>query len=128
MFVVIKIGGKQYLVSESQTIEVERLKDKEGKKITMKEVLLFSDSNIVEVGQPFLNNILIEAKVIKHRKAKKIVVFKYKRRKGYRKKQGHRQLFTELVIEKITRAKPQKARKAPARKRAKGKTSGEKAK
>jgi large subunit ribosomal protein L21 len=128
MFVVIKIGGKQYLVSEGQTIEVERLKDKEGKKIIMKEVLLFSDNNIVEVGQPFLNNILIEAKVTKHRKAKKIVVFKYKRRKGYRKKQGHRQLFTELVIEKITRAKPQKARKAPARKRAKGKTSGEKAK
>jgi len=105
MQAVIKVGGKQYLVKEKEKIKVEKLKEKEGEKISLNEVLLLIDDQKVEIGQPFLPQVSIQAKVLKHGRGKKIVVFKYKRRKGYRKKQGHRQPFTEIIIEKISKGK-----------------------
>ncbi len=101
MFAVIRIGGKQYLVQEDEILKVESLKEKEGKEITIKDILLISSGKDAEIGEPNLSKAKVSAKIIKHGKAKKIVVFKYKRRKGYRKKQGHRQQYTELKIGKI---------------------------
>jgi large subunit ribosomal protein L21 len=110
MFVVVKIGGKQYLVREGNIIQVEKLGDKEGKEIIIKEILLVSNDETLEIGKPILKDVTVLAKVLKHGKLKKVTVFKYKKRKGYHKKQGHRQEFTEIEIKKIngTKVKPLK--------------------
>lgn len=102
MFAVIKIGGKQYLVSEGETIKIESLKEEEGKEIVIKDVLLVTNGEDAEIGEPNLSKAKVSAKIIKHGKAKKVVIFKYKKRKGYRKKQGHRQQYTEIKIRGIT--------------------------
>ncbi len=102
MFAVIKIGGKQYLVQADEILKVESLKEKEGKEIIIKDILLISNGEDAEIGEPHLARAKISAKIVKHGKAKKVVIFKYKKRKGYRKKQGHRQQYTELKIGKIT--------------------------
>jgi large subunit ribosomal protein L21 len=105
MFAVIKTGGKQYLVHEGDRLKIEKIIDAEGKEINIKEVLLVSSGQDVEIGQPFLKDVSIKAKVVAQGKAKKVTIFKYKKRKGYHKKQGHRQKFTEIKIEKIIGSK-----------------------
>ncbi|MDF2378976.1 MAG: 50S ribosomal protein L21 [Candidatus Gracilibacteria bacterium] len=102
MFAVILTGAKQYLVKEGDKIKVEKLETEEGKNHTFDKVLLYSaDDKAVEVGTPFLGK-KVEAKVLTQGKAKKIVVFKMKAKKNYKRTRGHRQMYTELQITKIS--------------------------
>lgn len=100
MYAVIQTGGKQYRVEEGQTIFVEKLDVAEGDVVTFDEVLFVGGDN-PKVGAPLVKGATVTAKVEKHGKGKKIVVFKYKPKKNYRKKRGHRQPYTRLVVEKI---------------------------
>lgn len=97
MFAVVQTGGKQYKVSENDVITVEKLENEVGDKINL-EVLLVSDNGTVVVGNPVVAGAVCEAEVVAHGKGDKIVVFKYKPKKNERKKQGHRQPFTQLRI------------------------------
>lgn len=97
MFAVVATGGKQYTVSVGDIIKVEKLDVKEGKKVNL-DVLLISNENGVTVGDPVVKNAVCEAKVLGNGKEDKIVVFKYKPKKNERKKQGHRQPFTQVEI------------------------------
>ncbi|MBW1977349.1 MAG: 50S ribosomal protein L21 [Deltaproteobacteria bacterium] len=101
MYAIIKTGGKQYRISEGEDIRVEKLPAKEGDTVVFDQVLLTSDGDKVQVGRPFLENVKVVGRVKRHERGKKIVVFKYKRRKGYRKKQGHRQDLSLVGIERI---------------------------
>ena len=101
-FAVIKTGGKQYKVSEGDVFDIEKLETEEGKSIDFDEVLLVADGAKVEIGQPNVKDAKVKAKIISQEKADKIVVFKYKKRKNYRKKTGHRQKVTKVQIEKIS--------------------------
>ena len=101
MYAIIKTGGKQYLVREGDVIRVEKLNAEEGSEVSFDEVLAINNDETLKVGTPTLEGSKVEAKVIKHGKGKKITVFKYKPKKNYRKKQGHRQPFTQVQIGKI---------------------------
>jgi len=101
MYAVIKTGGKQYTVYEGDVLRVEKLSADEGAVHEFKDVLFVSNDNGVSVGKPVVENAVVEAKVLEHAKANKIVVFKYKSKKNYRKKQGHRQPYTLVQITKI---------------------------
>ena len=102
MYAVIDACGKQYKVAEGDLVFVEKLDAKEGDKVTFDQVLLISDNGKVKVGTPTVKNAKVEATVVKQGKAKKIVVFKYKAKKNERRKQGHRQPYTQVKIEKIS--------------------------
>ena len=102
MYAVMKTGGKQYKVSEGIILKVEKIEAEVGDKITFDEILFLTDSEgNVKVGNPVVSDAKIIAEVIQQGRGKKIIVYKYKRRKNYHKKQGHRQPFTKLKIEKI---------------------------
>ena len=101
MYAIMSTGGKQYKVSEGQTIRVEKLPGEVGAPITFDRVLLLSDGETVKVGQPMLSDVTVTGHIVEQGKAKKIIVFKFKRRKRYRKKQGHRQQFTAVKIHAI---------------------------
>ena len=101
MYAVFKTGGKQYKVTEGETIKIEKLEVEPGKKVTFNEVLMVADGEKVQVGSPLVKKATVEAKVISQGKGKKINILKFKRRKNYMKQQGHRQLFTEIQIGKI---------------------------
>ena len=101
MYAVIKTGGKQYRVSEGQLLRVEKLQGSPGDKITFGEVLLLGGES-PKVGQPLVQGAAVAAEITRQDRGKKIVVFKFKRRKNYRRKAGHRQHFTELKITGIT--------------------------
>lgn len=101
MYAVIETGGKQYRVQEGDVIFVEKINAEEGETVDLSKVLLVSKDGEVKIGKPYVDGAKVEAKVLGHGKAKKIVVFKYKPKKNYRKKQGHRQPYTKLQIEKI---------------------------
>ncbi len=102
MYAIVKIGGHQYKVAEDQTIYVNRLSS-DDEKITLDEVLLVKDGKgKVKIGKPTVKGAKVEAKIVEHLKADKVMVFKKKRRKGYRVKNGHRQPITQLQIEKIS--------------------------
>ena len=105
MYAVVEIQGSQFKVSKNQKLYVNRLKEKEGTKVTFDNVLLLDDEGKVKVGMPNVLGASVEAKIISHQKDDKVIVFKKKRRKGYKVKNGHRQLLTELVIEKISQKK-----------------------
>jgi large subunit ribosomal protein L21 len=101
MLAVIKTGGKQYLVAPGDKIKVEKLEVEEGKEVTFDEVLLCDktgDGKKVEIGSPLVEGAKITAKVIKHGKGEKLIIFKYKPKKRYKRKIGHRQTFTEVEI------------------------------
>jgi len=100
MYAVIATGGKQYKVSEGDIIRVEKLGVEANEKVTFNQVLLVSDAD-VKVGNPTVANASVEATVLNNGKAKKVIVYKYKRKSGYHKKNGHRQAFTEVKIDKI---------------------------
>jgi large subunit ribosomal protein L21 len=97
MFAIVQTGGKQYKVSENDVICVEKLNNAPGDKVAL-EVLLISDAGKVVAGNPVVKDAVCEAEVVAHGKGDKIVVFKYKPKKNERKKQGHRQPFTQLKI------------------------------
>ncbi|WP_296970766.1 50S ribosomal protein L21 [Tepidanaerobacter sp. EBM-38] len=101
MYAVIETGGKQYRVSEGDIIQVEKLPADVGESIEIDKVMALSADNGLKVGKPWLENAKVTAKVLRHGKSDKIIVFKYKPKKNYRKRQGHRQPFTEIQIEKI---------------------------
>lgn len=101
MFAVVKTGGKQYKVHEGDIIKIEKLDGEEGKLFELEEVLLIGDSPETKIGQPLVPNAKVVCSIIDQGKGKKVIVFKSKRRKGYQKKQGHRQMFTSLKINKI---------------------------
>ena len=101
MYAVIKSGGKQHKVSEGEEILLEKISVEEGKNVEFSEVLAVNKDGKLEVGQPLLEGAIVTGKVINHLKSKKIIVIKMKRRKDYRKKQGHRQNLTKVKIESI---------------------------
>ncbi len=101
MYAIVNSGGKQYRVEEGETFRLEKIPGDIGSTISFDKVLMFSDGETVRVGQPFVENATVVGKIIEQDKAKKILVFKYKRRKGYRRKQGHRQPYTAVKIESI---------------------------
>ena len=101
MYAVIETGGKQYKVSEGDVIFIEKLEAAEGDAVIFDKVLVVADGENVKVGAPAVEGATVTAKVEKQGKAKKIYVFKMKRKKNYRRKKGHRQPFTKVTIEKI---------------------------
>ena len=102
MYAVISSGGKQYRVQEGDILRVEKISGKVGDAISFDKVLMFSDGETATVGTPLLEKAAVNGHIVEQGKAKKIIVFKYKRRKRYRRKQGHRQQFTAVKIDKIT--------------------------
>lgn len=102
MFVVVQIGSSQFKVAEGDTISANRLADEEGKNVTLDKVLMFSNGEDVRVGQPYLKDVKVTAKVLKHTRGKKLIAFKFRRRKNYARKKGHRQDLTALNITKIS--------------------------
>ena len=100
MYAIIKTGGKQYNVEEGKVITIEKLDVSEGDKVTFDEVLLLA-GDTVKIGQPIVEGAKVIAKVLAQGKEKKIRIFKYKAKSNYRRRQGHRQPFTKVQIEKI---------------------------
>jgi large subunit ribosomal protein L21 len=101
MYAIVDVSGKQYVVEEGKTIQVDRLAHEEGSSFDIGQVLFVSDNGSVKVGTPHVAGSSVEAKVLSHGKGDKILVFKKKRRKGYRKMNGHRQQLSLVSIEKI---------------------------
>jgi large subunit ribosomal protein L21 len=116
MYAIVEIAGQQFKVAKDQRVFVNRLATEEGKKVEFDNVLLIGDGDKVTVGAPAIDGAQVGAKVLKHLKGDKVIVFKKKRRKGYRKKNGHRQYLSEIVIESIVASGAKKA--APAQKEA----------
>ena len=105
MYAIIESCGKQYKVAEGDVVFFEKLDTEEGKKVTFDKVVLVSDDKKVEVGAPYVKGVKVEGKVVEHGKGKKIIVYKYKAKKNYRRTFGHRQPFTKVEITKIALAK-----------------------
>ena len=101
MYAIIEACGKQYKVTKGDVIFFEKLDSEEGKKVTFDKVILLSDEGNVQVGNPYVKGIKVEGKVISHGKGKKIIVYKMKPKKNYRRKQGHRQPYTKVEITNI---------------------------
>ena len=102
MLAVIRTGGKQYLVSPGDKIKIEKVKNKEGSEITFKDVLLVEKNKKMEIGAHLIKEAKVIGKILKQGKSKKIIVFKYKPKTRYKKKQGHRQPYTLVEITEIT--------------------------
>ena len=114
MYAIVEIAGQQFKVEKDQQIFVHRLEVKEGLKVDFENVLLTSDSGRINVGAPAVKGAKVTAKVLEHLKGNKVIIFKKKRRKGYKVKNGHRQYLTKLEILKIDEKAD--AKKAPAKK------------
>ena len=114
MYAIVEIAGQQFKVAKDQRLFVHRLQDKEGAKVSFDKVFLLDDGKKVTVGAPAITGASVEAKVLGHLKGDKVIVFKKKRRKGYRVKNGHRQSLTQLVVEQINEKSA--AKKAPTAK------------
>ena len=111
MYAIVEIAGQQFKVTKDQKVFVHRLATEEGKSVSFDNVLLIGDGNNVTVGAPAIDGAQVGAKVLKHLKGDKVIVFKKKRRKGFRKKNGHRQALSEIVIESIVASGAKKAAK-----------------
>ena len=111
MYAVVNSGGKQYKVQKGEVLKVEKISGDVGNSVTFDRVLMFSDGENVSIGQPVLDGVSVEGHIVEQGKAKKIIVFKYKRRKRFRRKNGHRQEFTAVQIDNI-KAEGTKAAKA----------------
>ena len=104
MYAIVKTGGKQYKVSPGDTLKVEKIEGEPGQAITLDNVLMVvDDENNTEIGNPAIPSAKVSALIKKQTKGDKLIIFKSKRRKGYRKKTGHRQKLTEITIEEITK-------------------------
>ncbi len=112
MYAIVEIAGHQFKVEKDQKVFVNRLATEEGNKLSFDNVLLIADGDKVTVGAPAIDGAQVSAKVLKHLKGDKVIVFKKKRRKGYRVKNGHRQSLTEIQIESIAALGTKKATKA----------------
>jgi large subunit ribosomal protein L21 len=109
MYAIVEIAGQQFKVAKDQKVFVHRLPEQEGAKVSFDNVLLIGEGDKVTVGAPAIDGAQVGAKVLKHLKGDKVIVFKKKRRKGYRKKNGHRQSLTEILIEGIVASGAKKA-------------------
>ncbi|WP_431157235.1 50S ribosomal protein L21 [Winogradskyella poriferorum] len=127
MYAIVEIAGHQFKVEKDQKVFVNRLSTEEGKKVAFDNVLLIGNGNDVTLGAPAIDGAQVSAKVIKHLKGDKVIVFKKKRRKGYRVKNGHRQSLTEIVIEGITASGAKKAAPKKEAKKAEPKTPAKEA-
>lgn len=112
MYAIIESCGKQYKVAEGDVVFFEKLDTEEGKKITFDKVILVSEEEKVQIGNPYVKGVKVEGKVVAHGKGKKIIVFKYKAKKNYRRKQGHRQPYTKV---EITAVKTSSSKKTTAK-------------
>jgi len=101
MYAVVEIAGQQFKVEKDQKVYVNRLEGKEGSKISFDNILMLDNSGKIVVGDPVVKGASVEAKIVKHLKDDKVIVFKKKRRKGYKVKNGHRQALTKIVVENI---------------------------
>jgi large subunit ribosomal protein L21 len=101
MYAVVATGGKQYKVQQGDVLRVEKLAGDVGAEVAFDKVLLFSDGENVQIGQPVVEGAVVKGHIIEQGKSKKVIVFKYKRRKRYRRKQGHRQPYTAVRIDAI---------------------------
>ena len=101
MYAIFKSCGRQYEARPGHIIRMEKIAGEVGEDVVLNEVLLFSDGNQMQVGQPLVEGVAVRAKIVEHGRLSKIVVFKHKRRKDYRKKQGHRQGYTAVRVENI---------------------------
>ena len=101
MYAVVNSGGKQYKVQQGQILRVEKISGDVGNPVTFDRVLMFSDGENISIGQPALEDVAVAGHIVEQGKAKKIIVFKYKRRKRYRRTRGHRQVFTAVLIDSI---------------------------
>lgn len=127
MYAIVEMAGQQFKVAKDQKVYVHRLQTEEGKKVTFDNVLLLDDGKNITIGAPAIDGAAVEAKVIKHLRGDKVIVFKKKRRKGYAVKNGHRQSLTEIVVESIIakgakKAAPAKEEKPKAAPKAKAET------
>ncbi len=102
MYAVIKTGGKQYRVSEGDLLEVEKIDGEKGAEVTFNEVLMVSKGDEIRIGQPFVKGATVVGEIVEGLRGPKITIFKMKRRKGFRKKTGHRQSLTSLKIKEIS--------------------------
>ena len=131
MYAIVEIAGQQFKVEKDQQIFVHRLEEKEGAKVEFDNVLLIDNNGKVNVGAPAISGAKVTAKVLNHVKGDKVVVFKKKRRKGYRVKNGHRQAFTQIeiqsIVEKGTTAKKATATTAKKEAKAEPKAAAKKA-
>ena len=112
MYAIVEISGQQFKVSKDEKIFVHRLDEKEGSEVSFEKVLLLDDGKNIKVGSPTINGVSVDAKIINHLKGDKVVVFKKKRRKGYRVKNGHRQYLSEIQISNISSFKIKKTTKS----------------
>jgi large subunit ribosomal protein L21 len=101
MYAVVATGGKQYRVQAGETLRIEKIPGEVGSSVAFDQILLYSDGENLSVGKPVLENAKVNARIVEQDRGNKIIVFKFKRRKGYRKKQGHRQDFTAVKIDSI---------------------------
>ena len=117
MYAIVEIGGKQIKVEKDQKVYVNRLEGKEGSKITLDNILMLDNAGKILLGNPSIKGAAVEAKILKHLKDDKVIVFKKKRRKGYKVKNGHRQSLTQIMVEKILEkgAKPKSEVKVEAK-------------
>ena len=127
MYAIVEIAGQQFKVAKDQKVFVNRLPEAEGEKVQFSNVMLLEDGKNITIGAPAIEGAAVEAKVIKHLKGDKVIVFKKKRRKGYRVKNGHRQYLSEIVIEGITASGAKKAATKAAAKPAAAKPAAVKA-
>jgi large subunit ribosomal protein L21 len=128
MYAVVTTGGKQYKVEEGETLKVEKIPGDVGSSVKFERVLMISDGDSVSIGQPVLDDAWVEGHIVEQGKSKKIIVFKYKRRKRYRRKHGHRQQYTAIKIDSIRakktdtkKAEPETEAKKPADKKVEAK-------
>ena len=115
MFAIVNIAGKQYRVAEGDQIKVASLSTKAGEKIKFDQVLLMNDGKEVRIGEPIVKDVSVSGTVLDNGRERKVIVFKKKRRKGYRRKNGHRQSFSLIQIDKIKTSAPKK-KAAPKKK------------
>jgi large subunit ribosomal protein L21 len=101
MYAIVNTGGKQYKIKQGDILRVEKIPGEVGSPVSFDKVLMFSDGENVNIGRPVLDNVAVKGHIVDQGKGKKIIVFKYKRRKRYRRKLGHRQQYTEIKIDSI---------------------------
>jgi large subunit ribosomal protein L21 len=106
MYAIIQSGGKQYRVAEGRRVKLEKLTKNEGDEVQIKEVLVMNDGTNTVIGTPYVDGAFVQGKVVSNGKNRKVIVFKYKRRKDSKTKKGHRQAYTEILVEKISLEAP----------------------
>jgi large subunit ribosomal protein L21 len=101
MYAIFRSGGRQYEARPGHTVKVEKISGEVGQNVTLDEVLVFSDGEQLQVGRPLVEGVKVNATIVEQGRMRKVVIFKHKRRKDYRKKQGHRQTYTAMRVESI---------------------------